>query len=118
MDRPFWQSLQGEGDEFLGLYSRCGKLDNLILWRAERCGCGDRAACYNPPALFHAGGRNLTLFANAVRITLVAALLLAGLLLGPSQGDDRSEWQLAPRLARGQELVYRGTLREQSTGRG
>jgi peroxiredoxin len=35
-----------------------------------------------------------------------------------SRAQDRAEWQLAPRLSRGQELVYRGTLREQSTGRG
>jgi peroxiredoxin len=60
----------------------------------------------------------LTLFTSTLRATLVMTLLLLGCLLGPSVGEERTEWQLVPRLPRGQELVYRGTLREQSSGRG
>ncbi len=45
-----------------------------------------------------------------------ACLLTAALLTG--QVPDRSEWQLAPRLARGQELVYGGTYTEQVLGQG
>jgi peroxiredoxin len=33
-------------------------------------------------------------------------------------GEARAEWPLAPRWTAGQELVYRGTVREVSTGRG
>jgi peroxiredoxin len=34
------------------------------------------------------------------------------------QVGDRTEWQIVPRWTRGQELLYRGTVREQSTGGG
>ena len=60
----------------------------------------------------------MTLFAKTIRGASITTLLLVGCLLGPSQGEERAEWQLAPRLPRGQELVYRGTLREHSSGRG
>jgi peroxiredoxin len=61
---------------------------------------------------------------------MLATFWLLGLVLGPAQTTDRpasatpaktaapakSDWVLAPRLTRGQELVYRGTFTEQATG--
>jgi peroxiredoxin len=64
---------------------------------------------------------------------MLATFWLLGLVLGPAQanrfsatpGSDpragtarslRGDWVLTPRLARGQELVYRGTFSEQASG--
>jgi peroxiredoxin len=58
------------------------------------------------------------MFATAMPRAVVPTLLLLGLAFVPTQSQERGEWQLAPRLLRGQELVYRGVLREQSQGRG
>ncbi len=54
---------------------------------------------------------------------MLATFWLLGLVLGPAQANRasfgpavRGDWVLAPRLARGQELVYRGTFTEQASG--
>ncbi len=45
---------------------------------------------------------------------MVANLCLLTCALLTGQATDRPEWQLLPRLARGQELVYRGSLVEET----
>ena len=49
---------------------------------------------------------------------MLTTLILWSSLAVASQAGERSEWNLAPRLARGQELVYRGTVTEQNLSRG
>lgn len=49
---------------------------------------------------------------------MLTTLILWTSLAAVSQAGERTEWPLAPRLARGQELVYRGTVTEQSLSRG
>lgn len=48
---------------------------------------------------------------------MVATICLLTALL-PGQSADRAETLLAPRLGRGQELVYRGTCTEEALGKG
>lgn len=48
---------------------------------------------------------------------MVATICLLTALL-PGQAADRAETLLAPRLGRGQELVYRGTCTEEALGKG
>ncbi len=43
---------------------------------------------------------------------------ILGCVLSIGQPGERTEWSLAPQLNRGLELVYRGTVREQTNGRG
>lgn len=50
--------------------------------------------------------------------TMLTTLLLGSWVRGLGQGGDRSEWQIVPRWTRGQELIYRGSVREQSAGGG
>lgn len=47
-----------------------------------------------------------------------ALIVLSCIAWTAGADEERPEWQLAPRLARGQEFVYQGTIREQSEGRG
>jgi peroxiredoxin len=49
---------------------------------------------------------------------MLTTLILWSSLAAVSQAGERTEWPLAPRLARGQELIYRGTATEQSLSRG
>jgi peroxiredoxin len=49
---------------------------------------------------------------------MVANICLITCALFTAQPADRSEWQLAPRVTTGQELVYRGTFAEEAVGRG
>jgi AhpC/TSA family len=49
---------------------------------------------------------------------MVANLCLMSCALLAAQSPDRSDWLLLPRLARGQELVYKGTFAEESSGQG
>jgi peroxiredoxin len=49
---------------------------------------------------------------------MLATLCLMSCALAPGQPASGSQWLLAPRLGRGQELVYRGTYTEESAGRG
>jgi peroxiredoxin len=48
----------------------------------------------------------------APNICLIVSVMLAG------QSPERSQWQIAPHLSAGQELVYRGTFSEEIFGRG
>src|SRR5262245_40858917 len=48
---------------------------------------------------------------------ITSVFLLTG-MLALSQAADRSDWLLAPRLARGQELVYRGKYSEEAADKG
>jgi peroxiredoxin len=45
-------------------------------------------------------------------------ILIAGSLLCHQAPASGTEWQIAPKLNRGEELVYRGTFVEESTGQG
>jgi hypothetical protein len=47
---------------------------------------------------------------------MIATLSLMSCVLATAQPADRPEWLLTPRLARAQELVYRGSFEEQSAG--
>src|SRR3712207_2318545 len=47
---------------------------------------------------------------------MIATLSLMSCVLATAQPADRSEWLLLPRLTRAQELVYRGSFEEQSSG--
>lgn len=47
-------------------------------------------------------------------MTATSTLMICALAL--AQAPERSEWTLQPRLAAGQEFVYRGTFDEQSSG--
>lgn len=49
---------------------------------------------------------------------MLTTFWLMSCVMGLSQTGDQAEWQLAPRLSRGQELVYRGTVREENIGGG
>lgn len=47
---------------------------------------------------------------------MVASLCLCCCVLATAQSTDRSDWLLAPRLGRAQELVYRGSFAEEAIG--
>jgi hypothetical protein len=49
---------------------------------------------------------------------MLATLCVCCCVLATAQTADRSEWQLAPRLGRAQELVYRGSFTEEAFGSG
>lgn len=49
---------------------------------------------------------------------MIATVCLISCALCPAQPASGAEWLLIPRLSRGQELVYRGTVTEESIGRG
>jgi len=50
--------------------------------------------------------------------TMLAMLFLGSVVRGLGQRGDGTEWQIVPRWTRGQELIYHGTIREQSAGGG
>jgi peroxiredoxin len=47
---------------------------------------------------------------------MVASLFLFGFVLATGQTAERSDWMLAPRLTRAQELVYSGSFAEEANG--
>jgi peroxiredoxin len=49
---------------------------------------------------------------------MAANLFLLACALVAAQAADGSDWQLVPRLGRGQELVYRGSYAEEAVGQG
>jgi peroxiredoxin len=48
---------------------------------------------------------------------MLTSLCLLSCVWGVGQVGERTEWSLVPQWTRGQELVYRGSVREQSGGR-
>lgn len=82
-------------------------------------GCGNAVLCYNPPAISAlpalAGPLSPVRHNGPMRSTLC---LFACALVAAQQPAGSGDWQIVPRLNRGEELVYRGTYTEEATGRG
>src|SRR5262249_39150644 len=50
--------------------------------------------------------------------SMLTALCVLTCVLAPAQPAGGSDWLVGPRLARGQELVYSGSYREEAMGKG
>src|SRR5262245_52712670 len=79
--------------------------------------CGNTAPCYNPPNFALARQRcshGWKRRQNSARRDMKTSLLLLACACTLGQPTNRSEWQLTPQLAPGQELVYTGSYTEES----